>query len=76
MTDPIAVANQQFIQEVEAVGFHFRCGSCAHVQRTAATCSLGFPNHFLRGEVVALQADGEMAFCKYFELGETLGDLG
>ena len=77
-TDATAIAadNDGFRAEVARFGFHFRCGSCAHVDRASATCSLGYPNGYLRGEVRAIQADGNLAFCKYFELGETLEDLG
>ncbi len=74
--DDIAAANAAFRAEVERVGFHFRCGSCTHVHRGTAMCSMGYPNGYLRGEVVAIQPDGNLAFCKYFELGETLESLG
>lgn len=71
----IAGANQAFRVQVKRVGFHFRCGSCTHVHRGSAACSLGYPNGYLRGEVVAIQPDGNLAFCKYFELGETLESI-
>ncbi len=63
--------NATFRAEVEAFGFHFRCESCVHVHRATKSCSLGYPNDFLIGPEIAVQKDGNLTFCKYFELGET-----
>ena len=68
--DPRA-ANARFRSEAERYRFHFRCSSCAHVEHATGNCSLGYPNHYLRGEHRAITADGELTFCKFFELGET-----
>ena len=38
-------------------------------------CSLGYPNHYLTGPDIVVQADGNLTFCKYFEVGETLQPL-
>jgi len=71
--DP-AAANARFLAEVEAYGLRFRCSACAHVvpaPRVAdLRCSLGYPNPTLTGPWVAITDDGQIAFCKYFELGE------
>jgi len=72
----VEAANEAFRGEIAAFGFHYRCGSCAHVHRGTRSCSLGYPNDFLLGPEDAVQPDGNLTFCKYFELGETLETLG
>ena len=39
-------------------------------------CSMGYPNHFLKGPVRAIMQNGDLAFCKYFELGEQASGSG
>ena len=72
----VEAANVAFRAEVQSFAFHYRCGSCVHVHRDTRSCSLGYPNDFLVDREVAVQADGNLTFCKYFELGETLETLG
>ncbi len=74
--DDVDACNQAFRAEIQAYRFHFRCGSCVHVHRGTRSCSLGYPNAFLLGPEAVIQPDGNLSFCKYFELGETLEDLG
>tara|TARA_B100000530_G_C15572357_1_gene335010 strand:+ start:248 stop:499 length:252 start_codon:yes stop_codon:yes gene_type:complete len=74
LADPDAT-NQAFREEVDAFKFHYRCGSCAHIHRATMQCSLGYPNHYLTGPDIVVQADGNLTFCKYFEVGETLEPL-
>jgi hypothetical protein len=68
----VDAANDAFRAEIDAFGFHYRCGSCVHVHRETRSCSLGYPNDFLLGAEAAVQPDGNLTFCKYFELGEAL----
>lgn len=62
--------NARFRAEVERFGLRFRCASCAHVVATTGACSLEYPNPMLTGAVRAIEPDGALVFCKYFELGE------
>ncbi len=62
--------NRRFLAEIERYGFRYRCDACAHLHVSSNECSLGYPNHYLTGPQVAIQADGNLTFCKYFELGE------
>lgn len=67
----IEAANASFLDEVARYRLQFRCDSCAHVVRASGDCSMGYPNHFLKGEPPrAIMANGALAFCKYYELGE------
>ena len=63
-------ANQRFREETRRYRFRYRCESCAHLVRSLNACSLGYPNDTLVGPVRALQSDGNLTFCKYYELGE------
>ena len=67
-------ANRRFREETERLRLHYRCESCAHIERSSMKCSLGYPNDTLIGPVRAIQPDGNLAFCKYFELGEGAGE--
>ena len=69
----VDLANQRFSEESKRYSFQYRCESCAHIAYSTDSCSLGYPNHFLVGPVRAIEADGNLSFCKYFELGETRG---
>ena len=69
----IEATNRAFREEAARLGFHFGCGSCAHVLRENRVCSMGYPNQHLTDENAAIQPDGQVAFCKYWELGETIG---
>lgn len=62
--------NERFVSEIARFAFKYRCVDCAHLEHSTDACSLGYPNHYLTGEQVAIQADGNLTFCKYFELGE------
>jgi hypothetical protein len=62
--------NARFRAEVERYGLRFRCSSCAHVVAAERACSLDYPNQTLVGEIRAIEPDGALVFCKYFELGE------
>ena len=64
-------ANRRFSEESFRYDFQYRCESCAHITFSTQACSLGYPNHYLIGPVRAIEADGNLSFCKYFELGET-----
>jgi hypothetical protein len=68
--EDVDLANQRFSEETRRYAFRYRCESCAHIKRSTETCSLGYPNHFLVGRVRAIEPDGNLSFCKYFELGE------
>jgi len=63
-------ANRAFVEECSRFRFHYRCDSCAHFAPSTQACSLGYPNHYLVGKARAIEADGNLTFCKYFELGE------
>ena len=63
-------ANDRFVAEVQSFSLRYRCESCAHIQVSNNACSLGYPNETLVGPVRAIAADGNLTFCKYFELGE------
>jgi hypothetical protein len=63
-------ANERFVEESSRFAFQYRCESCAHIKPSSEACSLGYPNHFLVGPVRAIEPDGNLTFCKYFELGE------
>jgi hypothetical protein len=73
--DDVEATNVAFRAEVTAFNFHYRCDSCAHVHRESKQCSLGYPNHYLTGPTIVVQLDGNLTFCKYFEVGETLQPL-
>lgn len=67
-------ANERFLEDVSDYQLRYRCESCAHLDAPSAVCSLGYPNDTLVGPVRAISADGNLTFCKYFELGEqTMG---
>ncbi len=72
----IARANAAFCDESRAFQFKFRCEDCAHVAGSESSCSMGYPNHFLKGPVRAIMQSGDLAFCKYFELGEQTLESG
>ncbi len=65
--------NARFRAEVTRFGLRFRCGSCAHVVARDGACSLSYPNPMLSGAIRAIEPDGALVFCKYFELGEADG---
>ena len=67
------LSDETLQKECLETNFHFRCGSCAHVTRADKSCSLGYPNAFLLNTQRAVAEDGNLTFCKYFELGETIG---
>ncbi|MCB9729297.1 MAG: hypothetical protein H6744_16060 [Deltaproteobacteria bacterium] len=67
----IEAVNARFREEARRFGLRYRCSSCAHVDARLGDCSLGYPNDTLRGAVRALEPDGQLTFCKYFELGES-----
>ncbi len=71
--EDIEEANARFFEEANRFKFHFGCASCAHVIRANKLCSMGYPNTWLTDELTAIQPDGQIAFCKYYELGETIG---
>ena len=73
--EDLELTNRAFRAEVEAHNFHYRCGSCAHVHRDTKACSLGYPNHYLLGVEIVAQPDGNLTFCKYFEIGEFTAPL-
>ena len=67
------LTNEAFQRECAETHFHFRCSSCAHVLRVDKSCSLGYPNAFLLDTQRAVTEAGDLTFCKYFELGESIG---
>lgn len=73
--DPALVQarNEAFVAEAARLGFYWRCADCTHVVPSRGACSMGYPNAIFAGPPHALQADGEFAFCKYFELGPNAG---
>lgn len=71
----LQAANDVFNHECDAFRFHYTCPSCAHVAPSANTCSLGYPNEHLKHGKQAITADGNLIFCKYFELSESPADL-
>ncbi len=73
--DDLERTNAAFRAEVERFAFKYRCGSCVHVHRQTSSCSLGYPNDFLVGCEIVVQLDGNLTFCKYFEVGETIMPL-
>ena len=67
--EQIQAQNRVFREEVETYSFLYRCSDCVHVDPATLACSLGYPNGELaRGEVRALDEDGQFLFCKDFEL--------
>ena len=71
----LEATNVAFRAEIKAFDFHYRCASCAHVHRGTGSCSLGYPNDYLTGPSTVVQPDGNLTFCKYFEIGESLAPL-
>ena len=69
----LATTNAAFRKECEAFSFLYTCPACAHVVRSSKMCSLGYPNDFLLKGEECITADGNLVFCKYFELGEAIG---
>jgi hypothetical protein len=69
-------ANRRFRDETERLRFQYRCDACAHIVPSTNSCSLGYPNDTLIGPIHAIQADGNLTFCKYFELGERVSRGG
>jgi hypothetical protein len=70
-SDPeeIARRNEGFREDVEKYGLVYRCDSCIHVRGAEQTCLFNYPNEMLvRGEVRALDENGEWVFCKDFQL--------
>ena len=68
--DEAEALNHAFRLSAAKFNLAFRCDACAHVHFGTSSCSLGYPNHYLTGDVIAVQPDLNMTFCKYFELGE------
>ena len=64
-----AIANRRFVEEVQLYCFQYQCHSCLHNDPEDESCSMRYPRanpgpeeHRCRGE------EGELLFCKYFEL--------
>ena len=63
------LANERFVQEVLATRFQYQCHVCLHNDPEDERCSMRYPRanpgsgeHRCRGD------EGELLFCKYFEL--------
>lgn len=63
------IVNINFVSQVEQFRFHYQCHSCLHNDPEAQKCSMRYPRanpgpeeHRCRGD------EGELLFCKYFEL--------
>lgn len=69
-SDEAEALNVAFRANAAKFNLAFRCDACAHVHIGTSSCSLGYPNHYLTGDIIAVQPDLNMTFCKYFELGE------
>ncbi len=70
-SDPIEIAtrNEGFRRDVEKYDLVYRCGDCIHVRGEEQSCVFNYPNEMLiRGEVRALDENGEWVFCKDFQL--------
>ena len=53
-------------QEAAALRLRFSCEQCAHFDVPRDSCSLGYPSHMHRTEVLAKR--DELEFCKEFDL--------
>lgn len=67
----IAEREDRFAAESRRFALRFRCAACAHVAPSTRSCSLGYPNHMLRGPERGISPEGIPVNCKYFELGES-----
>ncbi len=70
-SDPaeIAARNEGFRREVAEFDLVYRCDSCIHVRGEEHSCIFDYPNEMLvRGDVQALDDNGEWVFCKDFEI--------
>ncbi|MGM0576976.1 MAG: hypothetical protein ACQEXJ_14725 [Myxococcota bacterium] len=63
-------ANARFREQVRRLRFRYRCDSCLHAHHASGTCSLGFPNEIMKGGHEAILPNGDLGFCKTFELSE------
>lgn len=60
--------DQQFLDEKLRHDFRYTCRDCIHACPLDGHCSLGYPNDELLHTEVAVDSEGRLIFCKYFEL--------
>jgi len=67
----IAELNSRFRDQRETLNFHYTCRHCTHLSEETELCSLEYPNEELKQADEggwALNDQGDIVFCKYFEL--------
>jgi hypothetical protein len=68
--EAIAQLNASFAEQVTAFNLIYDCAECVHVNIENRECSLAYPNNELweaAAEKKALNENGDLVFCKYFE---------
>ena len=72
--DPVEPAdvpeiNARFQEQQKEFDFRYRCGDCINYANDADLCTFGFPTQRYSGGPHRCRTnEGELVFCKYFEL--------
>ena len=69
--EDVEVLNIDFTLQVREFNLHYDCRHCVHLDEPTSTCSMDYPNQTLLDAAeagVALTEDGNLVFCKYFEV--------
>ncbi|MFT5432018.1 MAG: hypothetical protein ACI9OJ_002716 [Myxococcota bacterium] len=68
--EAIAKVNAAFAIQAEQFNFQYDCRHCLHVETETNLCSMDYPNDHLWNAAPkrhALDPNGDLVFCKYFE---------
>ncbi|MCA9523582.1 MAG: hypothetical protein KC609_21550 [Myxococcales bacterium] len=60
--------DQRFLDEARELDFRYTCRDCIHACPFDGHCSLLYPNDELLRAEFAVDSEGRLIFCKYFEL--------
>ena len=67
--EEVPKANAEFQKQQKEYDFRYRCNDCLHYAPDDDLCSLGYPTqHYGAGPHRCRTENGELVFCKYFEL--------
>jgi hypothetical protein len=69
--EDIEAINAHFRAQARALNLHYDCRHCLHLDTGNNQCSMEYPNDMLLNaavETVALEDNGNLVFCKYFEV--------
>jgi hypothetical protein len=67
----VAGRNRHFRLQADTFNLHFSCRNCVHLDPDNRLCSLEYPNEELKQAAEqgwALTDEGDLVFCKYFEV--------